>query len=639
MRGFPLLLTVMLFFLSRPLAQAQADLNLIPQPLTIEKKGGSFECNANTVIELADKNPELIRMGRYLAQQLLRATGYSLRLVTAGDPRDNRATVIAISLNRNPVASLGNEGYTLDVSSSLVILRANEPAGLFYGIQTLLQLFPAEIESREIVKKGYWLVPGCKITDKPRFAWRGLMLDVSRHFFPKPDVLRFIDDMVKYKFNILHLHLTDDQGWRIEIKSLPKLTEVGAWRVPRVGRMSQMSPPQPGEAPTYGGFYTQEDIREIVQYAKDRFVNILPEIDVPGHSMAMVAAYPELSCTPGEYRVNSGEKFMNWFNGGFTAIVDNTLCPSNEKVYDYLDKIFTEVAGLFPFGYIHMGGDECAKNFWEKSASVKELQQREKLKDLHEVQSYFVQRVERIINSKGKKLMGWDEILEGGLAPNAAVMSWRGVKGGIEASKLQHPVVMSPAAFAYLDYNQGESYIEPPIYASLRLQKAYQFDPVPEGADAQYVLGGQANLWTEQVPSLRAAQYMVWPRGMAIAESVWSSKDQKNWENFAARAEAHFQRLDLNETKYARTIYDPIITVKGTAEALTVSMETEIPGLDIHYSFDETHPDNYYPRYTGPVAVPKDALSLKLVTYRGKQKVGRQIDLPLSELKRKAGIK
>jgi hexosaminidase len=368
-------------------------------------------------------------------------------------------------------------------------------------------------------------------------------------------------------------------------------------------------------------------------------VNILPEIDVPGHSMAMVAAYPELSCTPGEYRVNSGEKFMNWFNGGFTAIVDNTLCPSNEKVYDYLDKVFTEVAGLFPFGYIHMGGDECAKNFWEKSASVKDLQQREKLKDLHEVQSYFVRRVEGIINSKGKKLMGWDEILEGGLAPNAAVMSWRGVKGGIEASKLQHQVVMSPAAFVYLDYNQGESFVEPPIYANLRLQKAYQFDPLPEGADAQYVLGGQANLWTEQVPSLRAAQYMVWPRGMAIAESVWSSKDQKNWENFVARAESHFQRIDLNETKYAKTIYDPIITVKGTADALTVSMETEIPGLDIYYSFDETHPDNYYPRYAGTMVVPKDALSLKVVTYRGKQKMSRQIDLPLSELKRKASIK
>jgi hexosaminidase len=264
-------------------------------------------------------------------------------------------------------------------------------------------------------------------------------------------VKQFIDEMVVYKYNILHWHLTDDQGWRIEIKSLPKLTSVGAWRAERTGDWGNFSEQSPEEPKTYGGFYTQDDIKEIVQYAKDRFVSILPEVDIPGHSLAMVASYPEVSCTPGEYHVNSGERFIDWHAGGFTALIDNTLCPANEVVYQYLDKIFTEVAQLFPFEYIHMGGDECPKNFWEKSDAIAQLMKKEKLKDMHEVQSYFVKRVEKIIESKKKKMIGWDEILEGGLAPNAAVMSWRGVKGGIEAAKMGHKVVMTPNQNVYID--------------------------------------------------------------------------------------------------------------------------------------------------------------------------------------------
>jgi hexosaminidase len=637
-RSFLLLLSVFLFVAG--FGQTAPDIALIPQPVSVEKKGGNFELNNFSIIEVPDKNPEVMRVARYLAQQLLRSTGYPMRVQLAGDPRDNRGTVIALSLNRKEEPVLGSEGYTLELSSSLVILRANQPAGLFYGVQTLFQLFPKEIEGRDLVKKNYWQAPGCKITDYPRFAWRGMMLDVSRHFFTKEEVLRYIDDMVRYKFNRLHLHLTDDQGWRIEIKSLPKLTSVGAWRVPRVGRMGQMTAPTPDEAKTYGGFYTQDDIREIVQYAKDRFVSVMPEIDVPGHSMALVAAYPELSGTPGEYRVNSGEKFINWSGGSFSAIVDNTLDPSKEIVYEYLDKIFTEVAQLFPYEYIHMGGDECAKNFWAKNEGIKKLQQKEGLKDLHEVQSYFVKRVGAILSAKGKKMMGWDEILEGGLAPNAGVMSWRGMKGGLEAAKLQHPVVMTPNSFVYLDFNQGEAWVEPPIYSSLRLKKSYEFDPLPAGADPKYILGGQANLWTEQIPSLRSAQYMTWPRGMAIAESVWSPKEKKNWSQFVARVEKHFERLDATTTKYARTIYDPIVVAKkGENDGVVITLSTELEGLDIYYSFDETHPDNFYPKYSQPLTIPKDALNLKLITYRGSEKMGRQIDLPVAELKRRAGVK
>ena len=631
----------LLFLKTGIYAQQVGDIAIIPQPVSLEKKGGNFEFNSYSVIEVPDKTPEVQLVSRFLAQQLLKSTGFPVRIQLSGDAKDSKGTTIAISLNRKEDAAIGNEGYTLEVASSLVILRANKPAGLFYGAQTLLQLFPKEIESNELIKKPYWVLPGCKITDYPRFGWRGLMLDVSRHFFSKKDVLRFIDDMVKYKYNILHWHLTDDQGWRIEIKSYPKLTEIGAWRVPRVGKMFQMEPPSANEARTYGGFYTQEDIKEIVQYAKDRFINVLPEIDVPGHSVAAVASYPELSCTPASYRVNSGEKMIEWPPGGhFYGLIDNTLCPANEKVYEFLDNVFTEVASLFPFEYIHMGGDETARNFWEKSDAIKGLMKKENLKDLDEVQSYFVNRVEKIIESKGRKLIGWDEILQGGLPPNAAVMSWRGEKGGIEAAKQNHKVVMTPSQYVYLDYNQGDAYMEPPIYASLRLQKTYQYEPVPEGVNPKLVLGSQGNLWTEQVPNIRSAQYMTWPRGLALAETMWSPKEKKNWNDFVARVEKHFERLEIAQTKFARTMYDPIITAKkGTDSDVVVEMKPEVEGLDIYYSFDETHPDNFYPKYIAPVSIPKSAIHLKVITYKNGKMVGRQIDLPVAELKKRAGVK
>lgn len=622
-------------------AQQAADLAIIPQPVSVEKKGGAFELNSYSVIEIAEKTRDLQLVSRYFSQQLLRATGYGVKVQLAGDARDNRGSVIAISLNRKEDATLGAEGYTLEVGSSMVILRANKPAGLFYGIQTILQLLPKEIESKDVVKKSYWTIPGCKITDYPRFAWRGLMLDVSRHFFKKEDVFLFIDDMVKYKYNLLHMHLTDDQGWRIEIKSYPKLTSVGAWRVDKTGTFNTFSKPEPDEPRTYGGFFTQDDIKEIVQYAQDRFVNILPEIDVPGHSMAALAAYPELSCTPGTYVVNSGEKFMEWPAGGhFYGLVDNTLCPANDKVYEFLDKVFTEVAALFPFEYIHMGGDETARNFWEKSEQIKALMKKENLKNLDEVQSFFVKKVEKIINAKGKKMIGWDEILDGGLAPNAAVMSWRGLKGGIEAAKLGHEVVMSPTTFVYLDYMQADAAIEAPVYASLRLKKAYEFEPVPDGVNPALIKGGQANLWTEQIYNMRHAQYMLWPRALAIAEAVWSPKEKRSWKEFVPRVEKHFERFDQSETKYARAMYDPIVSAKKDANGkLLVELSTEIDDLDIYYSFDNSFPDRYYPKYTKALSPPKDAVKMKMITYRGKQQVGRDITIPITELNRRAGIK
>ncbi|MGZ5134143.1 MAG: beta-N-acetylhexosaminidase, partial [Flavitalea sp.] len=421
-------------------SQSGSELALIPQPVSVEKRNGQFQLGASTGIVSSDNSVEIQKVTSMFSEAVRRSTGYP---VPVQGSKGDMSSVISFSINKTQDAVLGKEGYVVEVSPSSVSVQANTAAGLFYGAQTLLQLLPKEIESKSVLSNINWTMPAVRITDFPRFGWRGLMFDVSRHFFTKQEVKDFIDEMVKYKLNLLHLHLTDDEGWRIEIKGLPKLTEVGAWRVNKVGTFGNFPAPAANEPKDYGGFYTRDDIKELVQYAKERFVNILPEVDVPGHSLAAIVSYPELSCTPGveKYRVRSGEKIMDWHSKGFTALIDNTLCPANEKVYTFLDKVFTDIAELFPFEYIHMGGDECAKNFWEKNPRVLALMKRAKLKDMHEVQSYFVKRVGKIIESKGKKMIGWDEILEGGLAPNASVMSWRGLKGGIEAAKMGHEVV------------------------------------------------------------------------------------------------------------------------------------------------------------------------------------------------------
>jgi len=615
---------------------AKPTLAVIPEPVKTVIKPGQFILPKYVTIQ-APLTKDVVLVTEYLKRKLTGAAGAIVTL-KANSPAP---AAIKLTLNKKADTVLGKEGYHLSVSAKGVVISANEPAGLFYGVQTLIQLLPKEIESAE-VQHVKWVAPCVDITDYPRFGWRGLMLDVSRHFFTKEEVKQYIDQMVRYKFNLLHMHLTDDEGWRIEIKSLPRLTTVGAYNVKKVGEFGNFSAPTPDEPRTYGGFYTQEDIKELVQYGKDRFLNIMPEVDVPGHSLAAVVSYPELSCTAGadKYQVRSGEHMMDFGSGGIKALVDNTLNPASEKTYEFLDKVMSEISQLFPFGYIHLGGDECAKNFWEQSADVKALMAKENLKNMEEVQSYFEKRLEKIVESKGKKFMGWDEIIEGGLGPKAAVMSWRGIQGGITASKLGHEVVMSPTTFAYLDYMQSDRVMEPHVYASLRLNKSYEFEPVPDSADAKLILGGQANLWTEQVFNFRQVEYMTWPRGFAISESVWSPKAKKNWNSFYPRVEKHFARFNEAEIKYAPSVYDPDFKPKmSTDNKLTVEMTTEIPGLDIYYSFDNSYPDRFYPKYTGAVEVPKDATQLKVITYRGKEPIGRMIAMPVAELKRRVGQK
>ncbi len=558
--------------------------------------------------------------------------------------RNSSSANIELILNRKADEKIGDEGYTLNVTQQKISIRANKPAGLLYGVQTFFQLLPPQIESNKREENVTWQVPFVEITDYPLVEWRGgMMLDVSRHFFTVSEVKRFIDNMVKYKYNIFHWHLTDDEGWRIEIKSLPRLTEVGAWRTEQIGWFGSFSQPRPNAPRNYGGYYTQEEIRDVINYAIERNIQVMPEIDVPGHSSAVLAAYPELSCFPesGDHFVRTGAPFLDWNTGGRpAAIYENTLCPANEKVYEFMEKVISEVAELFPFPYIHTGGDEAPYTFWEKSSEVKELMKREGLKDMASVQSYFGKRVEKIILSKGKKMMGWDEILEGGITPTTGLMSWRGgTDYGIEASKSGHYVVMSPSNYVYIDLMQGDLSTEPRVYNSLRLSQTYKFDPVPEGANADYILGGQANLWTEQIYNIRQAEYMAWPRGFAVAESLWSPKEKKNWDRFVSKTEDHFVRLDYAQTKYSPAMYDPVVSVKKDGEEYYVKLTPEIKGLDIYTSFDSSSPDNFYPKYSEALRVPEDADIMRIITYRDDKPIGRLMSIKIEDLKKKSKIK
>jgi hexosaminidase len=498
-------------------------------------------------------------------------------------------------------------------------------------MQTLLQLLPPEIEGRTR-REAAWTAPCVRIQDYPRLAWRGSMLDVSRHFFDKESLKRHIDEMARYKLNVFHLHLTDDNGWRIEIKSRPQLTKVGAWRVPRFAKFGFIEPPRPGEAATDGGFYTQDDIRELVAYAAERFVTIVPEIEMPGHSQATVASYPELSCTGLQYYVNPGLGLEG---------ADNVLCPGNDQTFEFIDQVLSEVAALFPSEYIHVGGDECDKAFWKKCPKCQRRMSQEHLANEDELHSYLVRRAAKILEAKGKRLIGWDDILDGGLAPGAAVMSWRGMRGGIAAAKMNHQVVMSPASHSYLDFYQGDPSLEPPAYAKLLLSTCYRFDPVPEGVDAKFILGAQMNLFTEYVPHPRHVQYMTWPRGMALAEVYWSPKKERNWDEFFGRVEAQFPRLDAAQVNYARTVHDVAIKpLRDGAGKLAVTMSTEVSGCEIYYTLDGTNPDRFRSKFLGePVTLPPGAFVVNAIAYRSGRPSGRMLSLTTQQLTERLGNK
>ncbi|MCK9639262.1 MAG: family 20 glycosylhydrolase [Prolixibacteraceae bacterium] len=626
-------LILFLLFCSVAIVYGQKPaIQLIPQPVEIKLSDGSYVLTKTSTIGFDSQ--ESRNIAELLFQKLKVSTGFSFI------PQLGKAGSIQFNINKIKVDQVGTEGYTLVSSPKGISINANTPAGLFYGMQTLLQLLPKEIESKTAVTMN-WTVPSVKIIDYPRFSWRGMMLDVSRTFFTKDEVKRYIEQLSRYKYNIFHWHLTDDNGWRIEIKSLPKLTGVGAWRVPRSGTDDLLAKPIPGEAATVGGFYTQSDIKEIIQFAQDRYVTVVPEIDIPGHSMAAIAAYPELCCTKDtSIKVNPGCHYSD-FNpdGTFKWLIDNSFNPSDEKVYEFLDKVFTEVAALFPYPYIHVGGDECYTGYWVKDPGCQALMKKMNMTRPEKLQAYFVKRVEGILKAKGKKMAGWDECIPGGLDPEAIMMIWHGDKVGIEAAKLGHPIVLTPTSSAFLNLNQGEQTVEPWIYDNLRLKQVYGFNPLLAGVDAKQVLGGEGLLWTEQVETLYQAEYMIWPRGWALAEDLWSPHASKNWTNFIQRVENEFNRVDIRGTNFSTAIYDAMIKVNVKNGKIALTMETEVPDLVIYYTIDESMPGKYSPKYSKPFELPEGPITVRAVTYRDGKQIGHLITLSPEELKKRSSLK
>lgn len=587
---------------------------LIPVPEEMTVGSGCFTLTKNAAITIETPSEELEGIARYFNEKISPATGFEVPVEKHGK----------ITFCLTDDEELGDEGYQLSVKRGDIRVTAHKPAGVFYGVQTILQLLPAEIKSQSPQEDKKWTIPCVEIKDRPKFVWRGMMLDVSRHFFTKEEVMKYIDEIAEYKLNVFHWHLTDDQGWRIQIESLPKLTEVGAWRAKRVGQWWHRDRLQPGEKPTYGGFYTHDDVKEVVAYAASRFVRVIPEIDVPGHSVAALVSYPELACTKAPESVNVGNTFF--------GVDENTLCVGKDFTFEFMDKVLTEVAEIFPDEYVHIGGDECFKGFWHKCPRCQARMKAENLKNEEELQSYFIHRMGDILKSKGKKLVGWDEILEGGLAPDANVMSWRGMAGGIKAAKAGHHVIMTPTNHCYLDLFQGEPSVEPDTYSMCRLSDTYSFNPLPEGVPREMVLGGQGNLWAESVPTFRQAEYMAWPRGWALAEVLWSGPAKADWEKFWPRVEQHFVRADQADINHARSMYNAIIKPYMMDGVLQVELGCEIAGTDIYYTFDNTDPDSHTPKYSEPLSIPKDATWLRVVTYRNGKQVGKVITLTITDL-------
>ena len=504
----------------------------LPQEMTLE--AGHFMLTSDTRIwtDMASR-----KTAAFLTRQHLSSTGIPFAAHVAFFPGSGIPNGILLTC-KNADAQLGPEGYELTVSSNSVVLRAPTQAGLFYGVQTLLQLFPSEIFSSNVVANVNWQAPCLHIRDWPRFQWRGLMLDVSRHYFDKSEIETLLDAMALHKLNTFHWHLTDDQGWRIQIKKYPRLTQIGAWRDSVGFGLASNSTTAYGPDGRYGGFYTPRDVREVLAYAAARHITVVPEIEMPGHSTAALAAYPQYSCTGGPFTTSA--------TGG---IFDGIYDPANENTFNFLDDVLSEVFQMFPGKYVHVGGDEVPKKTWHNSPECQALMKQEGLTNEDQLQSWFTRRIERYVSGRGRTLVGWSEILQGGIARNATVMDWIG--GAVAAARAGHDVVMSPTGYCYFDYYQSADHsAEPPAatYAPpLLLSRVYSFDPMPADLPAQFqshILGTQGNLWTEKVPNLRHAEYMIFPRECAIAEVAWSSQSSRDWNDFLRRLQIHAQRLD-----------------------------------------------------------------------------------------------
>ncbi len=586
----------------------EADIQIIPKPVELTLNQGGFEINENTQFVIEDESQKAAL--EVLINKLKTAAGITPEIVNEA-PSKNYIQFVTD-------ANLKQEAYELDSDSKGVIIKSNGAAGFVYGIETLRQLLPTTIENTSLVANQDWIVPNVSIKDEPRFQYRGLMLDLSRHFFDSDYTKQTIDRLAMHKMNVLHLHLVDDQGWRIEIKKYPKLTEVGAWRVDQEDKFWHNRDKNPhGVKGTYGGFLTQEELKDIVAYAASKNIEVIPEIEMPAHVSSAIASYPELACFNQEIGVPSG---------GLWPITD-IYCAGKDSTFQFLENVLDEVMTIFPSKYIHIGGDEATKTNWKICPNCQRRVKEEGLKDVDELQSYFVKRMEKYINSKGKQLIGWDEIIEGGLAPEATVMSWRGNKPGIEAAKQGHDVIMTPTSHCYFDYYQGPQEYEPTAFTAYTpLSKVYQFDPVADEMtpeEAKHVLGGQANLWAEYLPTTDQSEYMIFPRLAAISEALWSTKESRNWEDFSRRLELMFERykdLDINYAKSAYTLR-PAYSFDSINQAVNLSLKNEFPNPDIRYVLGTADLNENAQKYADTFQI-KETTILKASLFKDEKPVG-----------------
>lgn len=559
--------------------------SIIPKPISLTEQAGFFTIDNNTSIHYNTAQKKIAPAVDYFVNAINSISAYKLKVNTPSKHS------IQLVLDKKLIPQ--EEGYQLAINEKGIKITANSYGGIFYGMQSVLQLLPQTRTNAKLV------APYMQATDYPRFKWRGMHLDVSRHFFGPAVVKQYIDLMAMYKLNTFHWHLVDDQGWRIEIKKYPALTEVGAWRVNQNDKVWGNRPQaKAGEPATYGGYYTQEQIKDIIAYAQKRNITIVPEIEMPGHVASAIAAIPSLSCTQAAQLPLTGGNYTN---------MSSNYCVGNEATFQFIENVLTEVIALFPSTYIHIGGDEVDKDPWKKCSRCQAKIKKEGLQNEEELQSYFIKRIERFIISKKRKMVGWDEILEGGLAPEATVMSWRGETGGIAAAKMKHDVVMTPGSPCYFDHYQAGPDGEPIAIGGMNtLKRVYDYEPIPaelNSEEAKYVLGAQANVWTEYITTTEHLEYMVLPRMLALAEVLWTTKENKNWNEFNDRLKYHFSGFEQKGLHFSPGNFT--VEVKPIAEKgkLTVALSSEIPTAAIRYTTDGSVPNISSTIYTTPIQI------------------------------------
>ncbi|WP_307527665.1 glycoside hydrolase family 20 protein [Pedobacter sp. W3I1] len=570
------------------------QIHIIPKPVAVEQRVGSFYINSKT--QIFSGTTSALANTDFLKTYVKALTGINLKSIqTAAIARNG------IYLLIDPAKVKHAEGYELEVSAAGVKITAADGSGLFYGLQSLIQIIHQS-------KAGQLSVPACKIIDYPEFSYRGMHLDVSRNMFSTATIKKWLDVLAFYKINTFHWHLTDDQGWRMEIKKYPELQRTAAWRNETlIGH--KRTEPHLFDGQRYGGYYSQEDVKEIVTYAMARKITVIPEIEMPGHALAALTAYPELGCTGGPYQVAT-----------YWGVFDDVFCAGNDKTFAFIADVLDEVINLFPGKYIHIGGDECPKIRWKVCPKCQKRIKDENLKDEHELQSYFIQRVEKHVELKGRKIIGWDEILEGGISPGATVMSWRGEEGGIAAAKLKHNVIMTPEKYVYFDYYQSQNKSEQVAAGGFTpLSKVYHYNPLPAALnteDQRYILGVQANVWSEYLPDAEKAEHMIFPRIIALAEVAWSKNERKNYRDFLNRLSSH-ERF-LKQFNYAKSNTD--ITGSTNLQHLQYELKTDLPDATIRYTLDGTYPNIMSAVYNSPFAIT-DLVNLKAASFsKGIQK-------------------